>query len=191
MLVLDSLWDTATHKQVTIKEELKYKLGVSSAKTSSSLTAAISQREREANSDKNFLSVKLCTVLDPFLKRANKNSQHHCTSYLSAGEHVSGQFDLGKVALANGFEQPVVAYVGLLRLLGAAGRTHARPAWACADLLTAIAVRGVLWKRHNVRQALAVEWLLCVATSTCNQWWLMLTCCGTSAQQEKKHYWYL
>lgn len=59
---------------------------------------------------------------------------------------MSGQFDLGEVALADGFEQPVVADVGLLRLLGAAG-SHARPARACADVRTAISVRRVLWKK--------------------------------------------
>lgn len=51
------------------------------------------------------------------LKKTTKNIKHDCTSYLSACEHVSCQFDLGKVALADGFEQPVVAYVGLLWLL--------------------------------------------------------------------------
>lgn len=71
---------------------------------------------------------------------------YYFNCHLSACEHVSGQFDLGKVALADGFEQPVVAYVGLLRLLGAAGRTHARPARACADLLTAIGMRGVTFR---------------------------------------------
>lgn len=66
-----------------------------------------------------------------------------CPAHLSAGEDVSGQFDLGEVALPDGFEQPVVADVRLLLLLGAAG-SHAGPARARADLLTAITVRRVL-----------------------------------------------
>lgn len=57
---------------------------------------------------------------------------------------MSGQFDFGEVALADGFEQPVVADVGLLRLLGGAG-SDAGPGRACADLLTSITVRRVLW----------------------------------------------
>lgn len=77
-----------------------------------------------------------------------KLSQRLCPSHLSAREDVSGQFDLGEVALPDGFEQPVVADVRLLWLLGAAG-THAGPGRARADLLTAIAVRRVLWKEKD------------------------------------------
>lgn len=62
---------------------------------------------------------------------------------------MSGQLDLGEVALSDGFEQPVVADVGLLRLLGAAG-SHAGPDRARADLLTPITVRRVLQKRHII-----------------------------------------
>lgn len=49
-----------------------------------------------------------------------------CLAHLSAREDVSGQFDLGKVALPDGFKQPVVANMGLLRLIRAAG-PYTRP----------------------------------------------------------------
>lgn len=68
-------------------------------------------------------------------------------SHLSAGKDVSGQFHFGKVALADGFEQPVVADV---RLLGAAG-SNAGPSRARADLLTPITVWSVLWKQKKDR----------------------------------------
>ena len=54
-------------------------------------------------------------------------------------------------ALPDGFQQPVVADVGLLRLLGASG-SDAGPGRACADLLAAISVRCVLQKDMVVRQ---------------------------------------
>lgn len=70
-----------------------------------------------------------------------------CTSvhvaHLSACEDVSGQLDLGKVALSDGLEQPVVAHVRLLRLLGAPG-SDAGPGGARPDLLPAVSVRRVL-----------------------------------------------
>lgn len=72
---------------------------------------------------------------------------HPCTSvhvaHLSACENVPGQLDLGKVALSDGLEQPVVAHVRLLRLLGAPG-PDASPGGARSDLLAAISVRRVL-----------------------------------------------
>lgn len=75
---------------------------------------------------------------------------HQCTSvhvaHLSACENVSSQLDLGKVALPDGLEQPVVAHVRLLRLLGAPG-PDAGPGGARSDLLAAISVRRVLWNR--------------------------------------------
>lgn len=79
---------------------------------------------------------------------------------------MPGQFDLGEVALADGFEQPVVADVGLLRLLGAAG-SHAGPGRARADFLTPITVRRVLWKRHIILDESC--WLNCsnCETSPC------------------------
>lgn len=73
---------------------------------------------------------------------------HQCTSvhvaHLSACEDVPSQLDLGKVALSDGLEQPVVAHVRLLRLLGAPG-SDAGPGGARSDLLAAISVRRVLW----------------------------------------------
>lgn len=75
---------------------------------------------------------------------------HQCTSvhvaHLSACENVSSQLDLGKVALSDGLEQPVVAHVRLLRLLGTPG-SDASPGRARSDLLTAISVRRVLWNK--------------------------------------------
>lgn len=65
-------------------------------------------------------------------------------AHLSACENVSSQLDLGKVALSDGLEQPVVAHVRLLRLLGTPG-SDASPGGARSDLLTAISVRRVLW----------------------------------------------
>lgn len=59
---------------------------------------------------------------------------------------MSGQFDLGEVAFPNGFKQPVVSDMRLLRFLRAAG-PYAGPARAGADLLASITVRCVLWKR--------------------------------------------
>lgn len=88
-----------------------------------------------------------------------RSVQKLCPSHLSAGEDVPGQFDLGEVALADGLEQSVVADVGLLRLLRAAG-SHAGPGRARADLLTPITVRRVLWKRHYFRRELVVELFL-------------------------------
>lgn len=67
-------------------------------------------------------------------------------AHLSACENVSSQLDLGKVALPDGLEQPVVAHVRLLRLLGAPG-PDAGPGGARSDLLAAISVRRVLWNR--------------------------------------------
>lgn len=64
-------------------------------------------------------------------------------AHLSAREDVSGQLDLGEVALSDGLQQAVVADVGLLRLLGAPG-SDAGPGRARADLLAAISVRCVL-----------------------------------------------
>lgn len=89
----------------------------------------------------------------------SKNSRCLRPSHLSAGQNVSGQFDLGEVALPDGFEQPVVADVGLLLLLRAAG-SHAGPGRARADLLTSIAVRRVLRKTRNFRQVPAVQLFL-------------------------------
>lgn len=63
--------------------------------------------------------------------------------HLSARQDVSSQLDLGEVALPNGFEEPVVADVRLLRLLGASG-PDAGPGRARARLLAAVAVRRVL-----------------------------------------------
>lgn len=74
-------------------------------------------------------------------------------SHLSARQDVSGQFDLGEVALANGLKQPVVPHVWLLRFLRAAG-AHAGTARPRADLLAPIAMRRVLRKetQTNGRQ---------------------------------------
>lgn len=71
-------------------------------------------------------------------------------SHLSARQDVSGQFDLGEVAFADGLEQPVVPHVGLLRFLRAAG-AHAGAARPRADLLAPIAVRRVLWNETQTR----------------------------------------
>lgn len=87
------------------------------------------------------------TGVEVRLKVARHVSCSQAQTHLSAREDVSGQFDLGEVALPDGFQQPVVADVGLLRLLGAAG-SHAGPGRARADLLTSIAVRRVLRGRH-------------------------------------------
>lgn len=78
-----------------------------------------------------------------------KKTERIKTCHLSARQDVSGQLDLGEVALADSLEQPVVPHVGLLRLLRAAG-THAGAARPCADLLAPIAVRGVLWREAQV-----------------------------------------
>lgn len=68
-------------------------------------------------------------------------------SHLSAREDVTRQLDLGKVALSDGFEQPVVANVRLL--VGARGNgVPAAGAGADGprgDLVAPIGVRGVLW----------------------------------------------
>lgn len=73
-----------------------------------------------------------------------------CTSvhaaHLSARENVPRQLNLGKVALSDGLEQPVVAHVRLLRLLGTPG-SDASPGGARSGLLAAISVRRVLWNK--------------------------------------------
>lgn len=81
-----------------------------------------------------------------------------CAAHLSAGEDVPSQLDLGKVALPDGFQQSVVADVGLLRLLGASG-PDAGPGRAGADLLAAISVRRVLQRERDVifRQVVSVH----------------------------------
>ena len=84
-------------------------------------------------------------------------------THLSACEDMACQLYLGKVALADSLEQPVVTNVGLLvgaRCDGvpAAG---ARTAWPCADLITAIGVRGVLWRNNSVSGDVRFRNLLC------------------------------
>jgi len=71
--------------------------------------------------------------------------------HLSAGGDVPGQFDFGEVALADCFEEPVVADMRLLRLIGAAG-SHASPARARAELRAAVTVRRMLQREHVVRR---------------------------------------
>lgn len=69
--------------------------------------------------------MKTCSATD-YTVTLNKWFVAVCPAHLSACEDVSGQLDLGKVALPNGFKQPVVANMGLLRLIRAAG-PYARP----------------------------------------------------------------
>lgn len=44
-----------------------------------------------------------------------------CSTHLSTGQYVPCQFDLGKVSLADGFEQTIVADVWLLIRAGSDG----------------------------------------------------------------------
>ncbi|GAA6074010.1 uncharacterized [Tachysurus ichikawai] len=67
-------------------------------------------------------------------------------AHLSTCQDVPRQFDLGKIALADGFEQPVVADMWLL--VGARGDGVAAScpgaAGSCGTIVSPISVRGVL-----------------------------------------------
>lgn len=89
--------------------------------------------------------------MDETGKKGKKKSQSMPKSHLSSRQDVSRQFDLGEVALADSFKQPVVANMRLLvgtrsdRVAASSpGATGSR-----GTIVPPVTVRGVLEIHHT------------------------------------------
>lgn len=80
-------------------------------------------------------------------------------AHLSTRQDVSCQFDLGKVALADGFEKPVVADMRLLVGAGGDGVAASSPgaAGSCGTIVPPVGVRGVLEIQPRQNHSLVSE----------------------------------
>lgn len=79
--------------------------------------------------------------------------------YLSPCQDVSRQFDLGEVALANGFEQPVIANMRLLVSTRGNGVAASSPgaAGSRGTIVSTVTVRGVLEIKHTHNRSSVIK----------------------------------
>lgn len=74
------------------------------------------------------------------------------TAHLSASEDVTTQFDLGKVAFSNGFQEPVIPNMRILVFRAWTAWitvSDTRPYRPRGPLHTTVTIRGVLWRWNS------------------------------------------